>query len=118
MTENFDRLERLSWPALLRPLTGGVFAAWWKVRVVYDPEDVDLFIAVADAIEEAFPALIVEGEEAEAEAGGGGGASSGGRRFVMSTDDGRILFERKEADQEVDPEAMVQLLVNDAGLKP
>lgn len=90
-------------------MTGGVHTDWRQVKVVYDPEDVDLFISVADAIEEAFPALIVEGEEAE------GGA---GRRFIMSTDDGRVLFERTAAEQEVDPEAMVQLLVDDAGLKP
>lgn len=85
-----------------------------QVRVVYDPEDVDLFIAVADAIEDAFPELIVEGEEAEASGGGGGG----GGRFVMSTDDGRVLFERTDSAQSVDPAALVELLVKEAGLEP
>lgn len=82
--------------------------------MVYDPEDVDLFIAVADAIEEAFPELIVEGEEA----GGGGSGGGGSGRFVMSTDDGRVLFARKGAEQEVDPAALVQLLAKEVGPKP
>lgn len=72
--------------------------------MVYDPEDVDLFIAVADAIEEAFPDLIVEGEEAE------GGT---GQQFVMSSIDGRVLFERGDAKEVVEPASMVEILAND-----
>ena len=71
---------------------------------MYDPEDVDLFIAVADAIEEAFPAMIVEGEEMD------GGKS---QRFVITSDDGRILFERADAHDIVEPAIMVEILIND-----
>lgn len=36
-----------------------------RVRVAYDPADVDAFIAVADAIEDAFPSAVVEGDDGE-----------------------------------------------------
>jgi hypothetical protein len=36
-----------------------------RVRVAYDPADVDAFIAVADAIEDAFPSAVVEGHDGE-----------------------------------------------------
>lgn len=72
--------------------------------MVYDPEDVDLFIAVADAIEVAFPDLIVEGEETE------GGT---GQQFLMTSIDGRVLFERGDAKDVVKPALMVEILAND-----
>ena len=80
-----------------------------QVRVLYDPADVDLFIAVADAIEEAFPALIVEGMEADVSSDGSSSSSSSGR-FTMSTADGRILFERTDPGHRVDPAVLVQLI--------
>lgn len=44
----------------------------------YQPEEVDRFIEVADAVEDAFPGLVVEGVEVRAMGGMGGGGLRGG----------------------------------------
>jgi len=66
------------------------------VVITYDPEDVDEFIAVADAIENAFPSIMVEGVEAE------------GDRFAINTEDGDRIYASESKQQ--DPEAIVAAL--------
>jgi hypothetical protein len=60
-----------------------------RVRVAYDPADVDLFIAVADAIEDVWPGAVVEGDDGDTagESGESGNAESagGGECAVTST---------------------------------
>lgn len=55
------------------------------IRVEYDPQEVDRFITLADAIEAAFPSVVVEGNEEEDGRPGS---------FEVSTPDGRVLFSR------------------------
>lgn len=56
-----------------------------KVSIEFDPEDVEDFIKLADAIEAAFPSVIVEGNEA-----------GDGRRgsFEIQTEDGISIWSR------------------------
>ncbi len=56
----------------------------------YDPADVDQFIALADAIEDAHPQMMVEGTELEA--GGGGG----GTTFEVKSAEGHFLFSGRQ----------------------
>jgi len=74
--------------------------------VLYHPDDVDLFIAVADAIEDAFPSLVVEGEETE----DSGSAPDADRLFKLTVEDGRVLFQRSNLNDSVDPGHLVELL--------
>ena len=55
------------------------------MRVEYDPAEVDRFIELADAIEDAFPSIIVEGNEGEEGRPGS---------FEVCTEDGRCVFSR------------------------
>lgn len=61
-----------------------------QIQVVYDPADVDHFIALADAIEDAHPDLMVEGTELEA----GGGRS--GTTFEVKSAEGHFLFSGRQ----------------------
>lgn len=78
----------------------------FQVEVRYDPADVDHFISVADAIEEAFPSLVVDGVEAE-----------GAQAFEVAAEDGRILFSQATEKRLPDPEELVGLL-SAAGVRP
>ena len=57
---------------------------------MYDPADVDHFIALADAIEDAHPSMMVEGTELEA---GGGGS---GTTFEVKSAEGHFLFSGRQ----------------------
>ncbi|KAI8475415.1 MAG: hypothetical protein J3K34DRAFT_464920 [Monoraphidium minutum] len=59
-----------------------------KVTIEYDPEDVDMYIQIADAIEEAFPNVVVDGN---AEADGRPGS------FEITGATGQLLFSRLQA---------------------
>jgi len=73
--------------------------------IEYDPEDIELYIKVADAIEEAFPSVVVEGNEA-----GDGRPGS----FEISTPDGAspVLFSRLSTKQVPDVEDVISRIVN------
>jgi len=58
-----------------------------KVVVTYGQDEVNQFIDLADAIEEEFPELQVEGVEIEKDQQG----------FSIKTEDGKIVAERKSA---------------------
>lgn len=67
--------------------------------IEYDPEDVELFIQVADAVEAAFPGVIVEGNE-----DGDGRPGS----FEVVSSDGAAVFSRlASGKRQVDPEDIV-----------
>ncbi len=72
-----------------------------QILVEYDPADVDRFIALADAIEEAFPDLLVEGNPEE---DGRPGA------FEVSTQEGTPLFSRLASHCYPDPEGLVRAI--------
>ncbi len=77
--------------------------------IEYDPNDVELFIAVADAIEAAFPSVVVEGNE---EADGRPGS------FEVQTSDGVHVFSRLQdrARLAPDPDVLVERIANRARL--
>lgn len=52
--------------------------------VRYDPDEVDRFIEVADSVEDAFPKIMVDGEEAE--------GASGSGMFEVLDDEGQVLY--------------------------
>jgi selT/selW/selH-like putative selenoprotein len=55
------------------------------INIEYDPEDLEAFILLADAIEEAFPTVVVKGnEEQEGRPGS----------FEIQTDDGLNVYSR------------------------
>ncbi len=67
----------------------------------YDPADVDRFIALADAIEDAFPDLVVEGNlEEEGRPGS----------FEVATEDGAPLFSRLASHCYPEPEGLVRAI--------
>lgn len=86
-----------------------------RVRVAYDPKDVDQFIAVADALEDAYPGALVEGDdgeqssvstpiaggEAPAHATGGPGCG----HFSVILPGGKVAFSARSAPR--DPAAVV-----------
>ncbi len=59
------------------------------MTVAYDPGNVDHFIALADAIEERFPDLIVEGLEVDTH-------GSAGRMFEVKSAEGHFLFSGRQ----------------------
>jgi hypothetical protein len=93
-----------------------------RVRVSYDPADVEAFIAVADAIELAFPSAVVEGLDGEEEGqqqheaaaqqqgGGGGGGGAGaaaalppggpGSEFTVTMPNGAVAFRARAAPRD------------------
>jgi len=77
------------------------------VTIEYDPEDVEVFIAAADAIEAAFPSVVVEGNEQ-----GDGRPGS----FEVQTSDGMLVFSRLSSKQAPDPDVLVHNIANRARL--
>lgn len=69
-----------------------------KVTIEYDPVDVDQYIQIADAIEEAFPDIVVEGNE-----------TCDGRpgSFEIQTEDGRGLFSRLQTGRLPDVDVLI-----------
>ena len=61
-----------------------------QVIVEYNPADVDRFIDIADAVEERFPSLMVDGQEVD------GDAADGKPMFEVKAQDGRSLFSARE----------------------
>jgi selT/selW/selH-like putative selenoprotein len=66
--------------------------------IEYDPADVDAFIAAADALEAAFPGVLVEGNE---EQDGRPGS------FEVLTSDGELVFSRLAARRAPDMRALI-----------
>jgi selT/selW/selH-like putative selenoprotein len=75
--------------------------------VEYDPAEVDHFIAVADAVEDAFPWLIVDGVEVEGRPGA----------FQVSLEDGTAVFARAQGGAVPDPDDLVSQLSR-MGVRP
>ena len=71
------------------------------IHVEYDPEDVDLFISVADALEDALPGIIVEGNTSAQ-------GRSGSFEVVMP--DGTCVFSRLESKVAPEPKAILQAI--------
>jgi len=61
-----------------------------QIVIKYCPESVDQFIAAADAIEDRFASLAVDGEEVEVEGGG----------FTIEGEDGEVLLSGAAAELE------------------
>ncbi len=88
-----------------------------QVWVSYAPADVDAFIAAADAVEEAFPGVLVEGEEAE-EGAGGEGASSASAFEVRLADGERVFARAAGVVAAADEPAAVVAALRGAGARP
>ena len=73
------------------------------VHIEYDPDDVDAFIAVADAIEAAFPSVVVEGNE---------GQDGRPGSFEVTTEDGLQVYSRLYSKARPDPEDVIARIVN------
>ncbi|KAG2494881.1 hypothetical protein HYH03_007120 [Edaphochlamys debaryana] len=73
------------------------------VLIEYDPDHVDEFIAMADAIEEAFPGVAVEGN---LEGDGRPGS------FEITTEDGIHIYSKLQAKVHPDSETVVTRLMN------
>jgi selT/selW/selH-like putative selenoprotein len=71
-----------------------------QVVVEYHPDEVDKFIEVADAIEEAFPRLVVDGVETEEQRSA----------FEVKTKEGRILFSSLSAGRLPESGELLELL--------
>lgn len=78
-----------------------------KIVIEYDPQDVDVFIAMADAIEDAFPSVVVEGNE-----DGDGRAGA----FEIVTSDGTPIFSKLESKRSPDPADVIDRIINRAKL--
>ncbi len=77
------------------------------VYIEYDPDDVDAFIAMADAIEEAFPGVAVEGNES-----GDGRPGS----FEVRTEDGIHIYSKLQSKSHPDADLVVSRIANRANL--
>lgn len=75
-----------------------------QIVVEYDPADVDFFISIADAIEDSYPGLMVEGEEKE------GNSASDSPFFEVRAEDGRALFSARQTGRLPDSEELLALL--------
>ena len=79
-----------------------------QVVVEYDPAETDHFIALADAIEDRFPGVAVDGHEKE----------DGPKGFFrIHSANGDILFATEDNSVKPDPEEVVGIL-EDAGYSP
>lgn len=76
--------------------------------VEYDPAEVDRFIEAADAIEDAFPGLIVDGVEIEDRPGA----------FTVSLEDGTTVFTRASETAEVPSNDDLVSILSQAGVRP
>ena len=72
-----------------------------KVIIEYDPRSVDAFIVLADAIEDVFPSMIVDGNEE-----GDGRPGS----FEITTPDGNVIFSRLAMKKDPSPQEIIELL--------
>jgi len=73
--------------------------------IEYDPEDVEAYIDVADAIEAAFPTVVVEGNES-----GDGRTGS----FEVTTSDGVQIYSKLTSHRYPDPQDLIDRIVNRA----
>ncbi len=73
------------------------------MHIEYDPDDVDTFISVADAIEGAFPSVVVEGNEGK---DGRAGA------FEVTIEDGLQVYSRLHSKAHPDAEDIIARIVN------
>jgi len=73
---------------------------WMQVVVTYGQDEVNQFIDLADAIEEEFPELQVEGVEIEKDQQG----------FSIKTEDGEVVAERKSAGPFPEASAIIESL--------
>ncbi|GAX85410.1 hypothetical protein CEUSTIGMA_g12826.t1 [Chlamydomonas eustigma] len=77
------------------------------INIEFDPKDVEAFIAVADAIEAAFPKVIVNGNEEEDGRPGS---------FEVSTEDGVNIFSRISTGLSPKAQDIIEKIVNRAKL--
>jgi selT/selW/selH-like putative selenoprotein len=75
--------------------------------VEYHPDEVDRFIALADALEEQFASLVVDGVEVEEQPQG----------FIVKTEDGRVLFSKDESGRFPDPDELAAAIAA-LGVRP
>lgn len=83
--------------------TRPVKCAYAQIVVEYDPADVDFFISIADAIEDRYPGLMVEGEEKES-------SSADSPLFEVRAEDGRELFSARQKGHLPDSDEVLDLL--------
>ena len=76
--------------------------------VEYDSADVDRFIDAADAIEDAFPGIIVDGIEVEDHPG----------TFKMYLEDGTEIYKRESEGVEVPSNDELLATLSQAGVRP
>ncbi|KAL6759837.1 hypothetical protein V8C86DRAFT_1786597, partial [Haematococcus lacustris] len=70
-----------------------------RIVIEYDPADVDRFIAVADLLEDTFPAIVVEGNEEGAE----------GRQGSFEVrSEGQLVFSRLSELRLPDPDLILE----------
>jgi hypothetical protein len=76
--------------------------------VEYDSAEVDRFIDAADAIEDAFPGIIVDGVEIEDRPGA----------FKVFLEDGTEIFKRESDSIDVPPNDDLVASLSQAGVRP
>ena len=77
-----------------------------QIVVSYGQDEVNKFIDLADAIEDEFPELQVEGQEIEQDQ----------QEFTIQTEDGKILAQRKPLEPFPDASSIISKL-RDAGFQ-
>jgi len=78
------------------------------ITIEYDPNDLEVFIKVADAIEAAFPSVVVNGNE---DKDGRPGA------FEIQTDDGVVIYSRLVDKASLpSPDNVISLITNRSNL--
>lgn len=80
-----------------------------RIIIEYDPKDVETYIEIADAIEAAFPSVIVEGNET-----GDGREGS----FEVLTSDGYAVYSKLQKQSFPDPDLLVELIATRSARKP
>ncbi|PNH08765.1 hypothetical protein TSOC_004642 [Tetrabaena socialis] len=100
---------RSTWAAVVGSSAGLDRAPPKVVHIEYDPENVDAFIAMADAIEEAFPGVVVEGN---LEGDGRPGS------FEVITEDGVHIHSKLKSKLHPTADAVVERIANRANLGP
>lgn len=79
-----------------------------KIMVEYDSAEVDRFIDAADAIEDAFPGIIVDGIEVEDRPGA----------FLIFLEDGTEIFKRESDGVDVPSNDNLIGSLSQAGVRP
>lgn len=77
-----------------------------QVLVEYDSAEVDGFIELADAVEDAFPGVIVEGVEVSDKAGA----------FTVTVPEGPVVYDRAPGDALPDTDDLISKL-SQAGVR-